>query len=307
MQKKITLCEILVILLMNYSNAQTFEIFKSDTINRIDVNGQKQGYWRFTNKIKKLPGYAEDQVVDEGNFINNKREGLWKEYYSTGKLKSEITYQENRKNGHARTYYKSGALQEEGNWLIGKWDGSYKYYYESGQLSYDWKFVNGKREGPQKYYYENGKINYDGNWKNGNENGILKEYSKEGQLIAEKKFNEGKIDEKTSKYYVAPSNSTPSSTPTHSPSNLKNNISTTPNISNPVVPADIKRDDASVGVFKESGHHKLMNPKGQVAREGIFDKGNLVEGKIYHYGPDGKLKKTLIYKGGNLVQTVEEK
>ena len=272
-----------------FSGAQSFQLLNGDTINRLDTANMKQGRWMVYNKTKKLPDYTDDQLVEEGNYVDGKKEGVWKKYWNNGKLASEITYKNNLQNGYAKIYYKNGNISEEGTWMNGKWDGSYKLYYENGQLSYDWNYVNGKRDGAQKYYFENGKVQYDGSWKGGNESGVLKEFNEDGQLVAEKNYNDGKIDEAGSKYYTPP------------PVVKKEE----PKQEEPI-PVVEKKVDTNVGVFTESGYHKLMGPHG-VAREGTFDKGHLVDGKIYQYSSAGKLVKTVVYKKGEISQVIEEK
>ncbi len=149
------------------SYAQKFEMEKKDTINYEDAEGNKRGYWKVYNRMLYLPDYTDDQLVEEGKYVNNKKDGLWKQYFNNGKTKSEITYKSNIPNGHMKFYYSNGNPLEEGDWVNGKWEGSYKYYYENGKMSYDWKFVNGKREGLQKYFSETGELKYKGIWKNG--------------------------------------------------------------------------------------------------------------------------------------------
>jgi antitoxin component YwqK of YwqJK toxin-antitoxin module len=278
--------------------AQKFELLKGDTINQEDASGIKKGHWMIYNRTKKLPDYTDDQLVEEGQYINNRKEGIWKAYHNNGKLKSEITYVSGRPNGFSKFYYKSGLPNEEGTWVNGKWDGNYKFYYENGQLSYDWNYVNGKREGVQLYLHENGNKMYEGAWKDGQENGELKEYNRDGQLIAIKVFKPGgKMDTIASKTFkpmagekgagvVAPtSNEKP-----------KGSVES-------VIEEDTER--AWLG-YKESGFHKVKSKGGYLIREGVFDNGNFMTGKAYKY-VGGKLAKTIIYKNGKAIEVVENR
>ena len=285
--KKILSVLSIILLLPFFSNAQS----SGDTINRLDSANIKQGHWIIYNKTKKLPDYTDDQMVEEGVYVNGKKEGVWRQYWNNGKVKSETTYKNNLQSGSAKIYYKNGSISEEGTWIGGKWDGSYKLYYENGNLSYEWNYVNGKREGQQKYYFENGKVLYDGSWKGGNESGVLKEYNEDGQLLAEKNYNDGKIDEGASKYYtptaVAKTEDTKKDTTTQQQTQT------------------VKKDE-NVGLFTETGYRKLMGPHG-VAQDGTFDKGHLIDGKKFIYSSDGKLTKTIIYKKGEVSQVIDEK
>lgn len=264
-----------------------------DTINSTDASGQRQGFWQIKNSEKNLPGYEPDQIVEEGRFVNGKKEGVWKQYYPNDKLKSEITYVNNIPNGYSKFYYKNGNVSEEGIWKINKWDGPYKYYYDNGQIAYDWNFLNGKREGKQKYYYENGQVHYDGEWAGGQENGVLKEFSEDGQLMAEKVYNKGRIDTLSSKYYEV--------------ATVKKKEEPVQQEETPVV--EQPKETQFGGVFGGTGDHTLytvINGQKKVSREGYFKDGYLVNGKEYKYDEgSGKLMKTLVYKNGKIAEVIE--
>ena len=105
-----------------------------DTINSIDSANLKQGHWVIYNKTKHFPNYSDNQIVEEGYYINDKKEGIWKRYWNNGKILAEVTYNNNIQSGYAKIYYKNGNISEEGNWENGKWSGNYKLYDENGQL-----------------------------------------------------------------------------------------------------------------------------------------------------------------------------
>ena len=63
-------------------HAQTFVVFKGDTINRKDAKGLKQGIW------KKF--YRTDSLFSITSFKDNKQTGTTKFYYESGKLKSTL-------------------------------------------------------------------------------------------------------------------------------------------------------------------------------------------------------------------------
>ena len=58
--------------------AQKFEIINGDTINYIDENNLKQGFWKIFGRMKKLPDYQPDQVVEQGDYENSRKQGIWK-------------------------------------------------------------------------------------------------------------------------------------------------------------------------------------------------------------------------------------
>lgn len=270
------------------SLAQSFEIYNQDTINMVDANNLKQGYWIFWGKMKKLPGYADDAKVEEGKFEDSKKTGLWKKYFPTGTLESEITYKNNRPNGTYVTYYPNGKVQEEATWVNNKPVGKFKRYYENGNVSQEFTMNElGKREGIQKYYYENGKIMIEGDWKDGKESGILKEYYENGDLKAEKNFANGTLDAASSKVYE-PKRPLPKEEPE------------APLVKGP--PPTVKADETvNIGNFNGNGYAKLFDANKQVSKDGIFSNYKLMDGKHYIYDKNGILQRVAIYKAGNYV------
>ncbi len=67
--------------------------------NQLDEDGKKTGYWIITGSISKEKGFAPDAKVEEGEFVRSRKTGLWKKYWKTGKLRSEITYKRGRPSG----------------------------------------------------------------------------------------------------------------------------------------------------------------------------------------------------------------
>lgn len=264
----------LFILSLSISMAQNFEIYKGDTINRKDANNKKQGHWILFDKSKTV-------VQEEGKFKNNRREGIWKKYYSSGGLKHEITYKNGKPDGYAKFYYENGNISEEGIWKMNKWVGEYKYYFENGNMSYQWNYnESGKRTGEQKYFYENGNIMIEGEWEDGKEAGVIKEYYENGSLKSEKNFADGVLEEGSVKTYE-------------------------PKI---VVIKQKSEEEKQkdVGIFDGNGYHKTYNMQGLPDREGVFKGGKFMDGKRFIYDSNGKLIKTEFYRNGKIVNVKTE-
>jgi antitoxin component YwqK of YwqJK toxin-antitoxin module len=120
-----------------FSNAQSFELHSSltDTINMTDANGKKKGKWVIMGRHKPGSGYHEMQKIEEGMYKDNKRVGVWKEYYSNSNLKSTITYIDGKPHGSTTLFYENGNLKEEGTWINNRWIGNYKLIDENGTVT----------------------------------------------------------------------------------------------------------------------------------------------------------------------------
>lgn len=274
---------LLTILLLFIAFSQSFsQPADRNKTNQKDENELKFGWWKIYNTEGKFVGYAESQLVEEGEYVNNKKSGVWVKYYPNGNKKHELTFTNNVANGYARIYYRDGKLQEEGIWQQNKWAGQYKYYHENGNLKYDWNYnSSGKREGEQKYFHANGMLQYLGDWKNGNEAGLLTEYYEDGSVKAKRVFNEGKIDEGKTQNLVQGQT-------------FDENIK---RYSGKAQPKAMGRGEIV------DGFNRLFNGDGTISKEGEFKNKQLVDGKAFVY-QSGKLLKTLVFKGG--VQVGEE-
>lgn len=287
--KKITL--VLLFITCQIGLAQSFELLNRDTINLTDAQGKRQGKWIIYGKMKNLPNFPPEAKVEEGKYLDSRKTGPWKEYYANGNVKNKITFENNRPNGYAIMYHENGKIAEEGLWKNNRWVGEYKLYHENGQVAQEFQFnATGKREGVQKYYYENGQLMIEGDWKEGKEAGMLKEYYENGDIKAEKNFKDGNLDPATTKTYE-PKKPIPVSKEPLAKAEPK-----------VVVKADEKPNLPQVIDLKTiTGRHTLYNKNKQIAKDGEFYNGRLMDGKVYHYSGDGILTRIAIYKEGKYI------
>lgn len=263
--------------------------------NQTNAEGRRHGAWVLKGADVGKPGYAPDAKVEEGTFDNGRKVGMWKTYYPSGKLKSEINHEAGRPKGPYKTYYENGKVEEEGNWELNKQTGSFKRYYENGQVSQQFTFdEGGKRNGPQTYFHENGKVMIEGNWAGGKENGEVKEYYEDGSLKSVRVFNGGAMDESKSTFKEPP---TPQVAVKAAPEPVKDESDK--------VKATVKVAEAeakpNIGFFDGNGQHTLYNKNRQIAQKGEFKNGRLWDGKLYKYDANGILNNIEVYQGGKYV------
>ncbi|MFT3737351.1 MAG: toxin-antitoxin system YwqK family antitoxin [Breznakibacter sp.] len=249
-------------------NAQSFNIYQGDTINRTDATNLKQGLWITFDASGK-------QIVEQGNYINNKKEGTWIRKYPNGNTKHEITFKNGMANGDAKFYFENGSLWETGTWVIDHWVGPYQFYHPNGQKAYDWNYNNlGKRNGPQKYYHDNGKLKYSGTWQNGKTVGNMQVFDEKGVLISERVYENGKFETSIDKRHE---------------------------------PIEKEVPQSAMTQFTGTGQHSVYNLAGQIEKSGYFINGNLMDGYQLVYDQDGNLTTRLLFEKGNLVKTIPVK
>jgi uncharacterized protein len=180
----------------------------------IDEAGNRNGKW------KDL--YADGKIMDEGQYVDNRRSGQWKFYNLAQKIEQTGSYNNGRPDGLWKWYYEDGKLLREEEYFQGKRDGLYTEYsvdgeiiaqgqYTDGETNGEWKYkysnftedgkyIAGLKDGIWKSYYTNGKLKFKGNFIQGNPDGLQSFYYENGQLREEQYFKMG-IREKTWKKF----------------------------------------------------------------------------------------------------------
>ncbi len=110
---------------------QSYLLYRSDTINRIDRDNKKQGNWIEFSKSPKCN--ADGIVLEKGAYLNNHKTGVWDVFYCNGVLKTKLPFVHGRPDGEVSIYYENGNLHETGIWKNNKWVGKYKEYDTSGK------------------------------------------------------------------------------------------------------------------------------------------------------------------------------
>ena len=99
--------------------------------------------------------------------LNGLRQGLWKEYYETGELRSIGKYSNSK--------------------MIGEW----KFLYPDQNIEIIGSYNNGKKDGEWIWYYPNKSILMSENWENGERDGSFVEYDEKGNIITQGEYKEG--------------------------------------------------------------------------------------------------------------------
>lgn len=106
-----------ILLLASFNSFSQWKDFKlindgKDTINRIDMNGIKEGEWvvHYDN-VRGEPGYEE-----EGIFTKNRKEGEWRLFNLMGDLIGIEHYRWGNKDGVCQYFNTQGGLRSEQSW-----------------------------------------------------------------------------------------------------------------------------------------------------------------------------------------------
>ena len=282
-----TRIRILITTALSFIVLQTFA--SGGEINQTDAKGQRQGYWIIKGSMIDDHAYKPESKVEEGIYLDNRKNGLWKKYWPNGKVRSEINYDHGKPQGEYKLYYENGKLEEHSTWTNSKNTGAFKRYYENGNPQQDFLFAdNGKRNGLQKYFHDNGKLAMEVNIVNGQESGVMRRYNPDGSIAEEKTFENGVLKQGSNKKYkVTETPSVVASDPYDDSVGKESKVTTD------------KTNKAQP--FKPNGFNTLYDKNGQITQIGEFADGRLYDGKWYRYNSDGLLIRVEIYKGGKYI------
>ncbi len=254
-------------------------------LNVTDEKGRKQGKWIYYGKDRPDSGIPANGKVEEGKYVDDRKEGIWIKYHTDGSTPSlKGNYENNRPKGAFTKYWPNGQEKEKGVFEKNIYKDSLIRKFENGQVSYK-GFYNevGKENGKIRYYYPNGQLEYEYNSNNGVISGKAVRYYENG-------------DVKEIAYFDGSGNQTKSE--------QKDPV-------NPMVkvkdPGQSKEKAPSLGggtpktqgvKWAPNGYNKVYNSDGEIWQDGDFKNGALWDGKVYVYDSDGILLKVKVYKGG---------
>jgi uncharacterized protein len=139
----------------------------------------QQGIRReYSPEGKIVAGFLFHKGIIVGEGITDEegiRDGLWKEYYINGQLKSIGLYDAGKRIDDWKFYYANGQLEQTGYYSKeGKPNGSWTWYYMTGDLSREESYSNGLRDGYSREYDQQGNIISEGEYIEGMEEGLWK-------------------------------------------------------------------------------------------------------------------------------------
>ncbi len=132
----------------------------------------KDGTQTITDGNGILTNYYLDSesVLEKGELINGRREGLWRTFY-----------------------YDSQEVYQESNYTKGELSGSYVMYFQTGQICSKGEMINGVNEGEWEWYHENGNLSSVASFKNGKKQGKQTLWSETGELTKEEYYENGEM------------------------------------------------------------------------------------------------------------------
>jgi antitoxin component YwqK of YwqJK toxin-antitoxin module len=157
-----------------------------------DEDGKRQGLWK--------EYYLTGELKSQGHYINSNQEGEWKFYFENQRVEVEGRYKNGKKEGTWFWYYPNGDLLQEENWSQGKLDGEFMEYNENGEITVKGEYLEGTEEG--EWFYIQGKAIEKGTYYDGMRTGIwTTKWRENGILISEIEYDHNLFHGKHVLYY----------------------------------------------------------------------------------------------------------
>jgi len=157
-----------------------------------DEDGKRQGLWK--------EYYSTGELKSQGHYINSNQEGEWKFYFENQRVEVEGSYKNGKKEGAWFWYYPNGDLLQEENWSQGKLDGEFMEYNENGEITVRGEYLEGTEEG--EWFYIQGKAIEKGTYYDGMRTGIwTTKWRENGILISEIEYDHNLFHGKHVLYY----------------------------------------------------------------------------------------------------------
>jgi len=206
---------------------------QNDTLNQLDTNGQKTGYWKKYNesglilyegrfeadipvgefryfypdgKTKAKSLFSENgsrsvtttyhysgKVMSEGFYNNKQKDSLWKYYNINGIFLKEEFYRNNQKNGVWKTYYQDGQIAEETHWEDGKMEGPWIQYFYDGKIKLEGTYLNDKIQGQVTHYFPSGRTRITGQYDQSYRSGTWYYMNDSSKVIKMEYYENGKL------------------------------------------------------------------------------------------------------------------
>lgn len=153
------------------------------------LNGQAKEYSLYSDGTSQC---------HEGYYVNDEKQGLWKEYDKNGLLHSTQNYTDDREDGIYKQFDEKGNITYTEEWEYGEQLNSIEYY-PNGNIQRVEQWAEGTRNGIANSFYESGEKHEEYNYKDGEVDGKAFTYDKDGSVSKYEIFSNGELIKEFSK------------------------------------------------------------------------------------------------------------
>lgn len=135
--------------------------------------------------------FSQGHIVSEGQYVNEKKHGVWKYYNHDSIVIAEETYEAGVAHGIWKVYYSNGALLEEMPYKQGLREGTWQQYFIDGPLKTKATYIKDKLEGLATFFHPNGRVFISGPYKDNFKDGIWMHLDDKGVAVKKEVWQMG--------------------------------------------------------------------------------------------------------------------
>lgn len=171
----------------------------SENIDVLYAHGIETLYY----EDKDSEGNNTYTILEENEYSNMEKVGIWKKYSIDGGLLSEHFFNDilELEDGYYGIKYKEYHSTNGTLAYIEEKDGG-KSFYINGNLRAEWTNINYWKDGQYREFYENGKLKMNVNYKNGVRYGIMNKYYPDGEQKEKWSYTDDGQRIFVNKYYI---------------------------------------------------------------------------------------------------------
>ena len=121
-------------------------------------------------------------------------DGVKRDYYDNGKLKSELRYADGRLNGESVWYATDGGVMTRAFYRNDTLEGRYQRFHRNGAIEVECWYKHGLRDSVYRSYSDAGVLQLEEYYKEGKLDGEMKKWFDNGQLFQEGHYEDGMMD-----------------------------------------------------------------------------------------------------------------
>lgn len=145
-----------------------------------------------TGLVRVTSYKADGAILEQGDYLNNYREGVYTIFFDNGFINSTCGYVQGKKQGQMIIMDNRGQLEERRTYHNDILNGPFVKYNRT-RIKEKGTYLNGKLNGELEKFYPNGTIMERTNYTNGQLDGIARWYDQEGNLSIEYTYKDGEL------------------------------------------------------------------------------------------------------------------
>ncbi len=144
--------------------------------------------------------FRNSKPNEDQEYVNGVRHGVHRKYSSSGEVLTEGYYQQDLKNGKWKVFRSDGKPESVSVYYNGGFIACTKFWNQEGTLMFEGQTKDEKKDGEWTYYFRSGKKKQITHFSNGSKNGLNQKWFENGTMKVEQSYQKGKLSGSSKKW-----------------------------------------------------------------------------------------------------------